>query len=137
MSRESRPKRNEELAKELRCLAQVRLAQEDMARYGKQIADLEWEMSGHRFNPILRGYLSGRIRELRGKSEEKNRFVQERLPRYARTYAGIPSDIRESTRMFNFLVDDVVMGRALTLEDAVECARARKAADPFWYTFGE
>ena len=130
-------KRNEELARELRCLAQIHLAQQDMTRYDVQIANLEQELSQCRFNWIVRRYLSRRICVLQEKSRQKDQFVQEHLTQYASTYDKIPSDIWKSARMFNFFVDDVVTGRAFTLEDAVECARIRKEVDPFWYTFGE
>ena len=128
---------NEDLAKTLKRLAQVQLAQSDLARYNTQIAALKQELSNHRFNLVLRKYLSRQIRILQEKSKQKQRFVQDGIAQYHDTYSKIPNDIWESTRKFDFFVDDIVMGRTLTLEDAIDHARIRKETDPFWYTFGE
>ena len=130
-------RRNEELARELKCIAQIRLAKEDLDRYGAQMQLLEKELADHRFNLVLREYLRRQRDVLQEKSDRREAWMREQLVEHSGTWTKIPADIWDSARAFGFFVDDVAMGRAMTVEEAVRCARARKDADPFWYVFGE
>lgn len=137
MRTEDREKAYRELARDLKIIANIRLTQERAARQASQVLELQMELDKNPLRFTKNRYLKSQIQSLVRQSDQNEKWVREHLVEYSHIWTKIPDGIWNSYRAFTFFVDDVVQGRARTIDEAIACAKARKEKDSFWYVFGE
>lgn len=123
---------HEELVRQVKRLRHMEGVREELCKLSGYELELQREIRKYRWNPVLAIWLRRKLKAVREQYKRVDQVTMYELMALD-IYKQVPDDIVVNQWKLIRFADDIVMGHADTLEDAIRLAGERREKDAGWW----